>query len=157
MKNRKSSGFTLIELMIVIAIIAVLVSLALPAYQDYTVRAKVTEGLSISAGIKAAVAETCQSNPNIGWINLQQLGYSGPVSSNYVQILESVSLGGPDSCNPVIIGFMTTNTGAEIEPTIYLVGALGDGRMVWQCYLQAGEARHVPANCREPVPGPIVP
>ena len=57
MKN-KQSGFTLIELMIVVAIIAILASIALPAYQDYTVRAKVSEGLISSASIKVGVSES---------------------------------------------------------------------------------------------------
>jgi len=61
--KRVSKGFTLIELMIVIAIIAILLALAIPAYQDYTIRAKVGEGLSLAASPKLAVTETCQSDP----------------------------------------------------------------------------------------------
>ncbi len=54
---RKQQGFTLIELMIVVAIIGILAAIAIPAYQDYTIRAQVSEGLSLASGAKAAVSE----------------------------------------------------------------------------------------------------
>ena len=62
-------GFTLIELMIVVAIIGILAAVALPAYQDYTVRAKVTEGLALAGAAKTAVAENASNGSpfNSGW------------------------------------------------------------------------------------------
>ena len=59
---KKQQGFTLIELMIVVAIIGILAAIAIPAYQDYTIRAQVSEGLSLSSGGKAAMAEFYQDS-----------------------------------------------------------------------------------------------
>ena len=62
MKNQMQKGFTLIELMIVVAIIGILAAIALPAYQDYTVRTKVSEGLVLAGSAKVALAEAYQAN-----------------------------------------------------------------------------------------------
>ena len=108
MKNMKrvSKGFTLIELMIVIAIVAILLALAIPAYQDYTIRSKVTEGLSVAASAKIAVAETCQSDQDA-----TDTGYTF-TGSKYVDTVE-VNTG---SCTAPTIVITTNNTGADSDP-----------------------------------------
>jgi type IV pilus assembly protein PilA len=66
MLKQVQKGFTLIELMIVVAIIGILAAIAIPAYQDYTIRAKVTEGLNLAGSAETAVAESFQSNDVVG-------------------------------------------------------------------------------------------
>jgi len=77
-------GFTLIELMIVVAIIGILAAIALPAYQDYTVRSKITEGLLAADSVKQAIAEAYQSNGTDG-INAFANDKQGPASGSYLQ------------------------------------------------------------------------
>ena len=73
-------GFTLIELMIVVAIIGILAAIAIPAYQDYTVRAKITEGLSLADEAQTAVAETFQSDGYMPTGGNSSFGLPSPAS-----------------------------------------------------------------------------
>ena len=79
MKARQK-GFTLIELMIVIAIIAILMSYAIPAYRDYTIRTKLTEGTSMAASYKMAIGEAFTDSGDLTGLNNNTRGIAGPIA-----------------------------------------------------------------------------
>ena len=145
MKTAIQKGFTLIELMIVIAIIAILAALALPAYQDYTIRAKVTEGVGLASAAKLAVAETAASLGGLAAVTAANSGYTFN-GSTYVATIVITPVTG-------VVTVTTRATGAATQPVVSLtptVGATIDDPLNWRCALVAGLAKHVPATCRLP-------
>ena len=138
-----SSGFTLIELMIVVAIIAIILTLAVPAFSNYSTRAKVTESLSIAASAKTAVASTCQEDRTIASLTNELAGYEFQ-ATRYVFNIE---LGGP--CLTPTITMTTQDTGVQPDPVLTMTGdfTLGSGRIDWTC-VSSGLNVHVPKMCR---------
>src|SRR5712664_1940683 len=95
MLNKMQKGFTLIELMIVVAIIGILAAIAIPAYQDYTIRAKVTEGLNLADAAKTTVAESFQSGGLVPGLSAAASSWNGSfISTKYVQTIQIAAANG---------------------------------------------------------------
>ncbi len=112
MKRSLQKGFTLIELMIVVAIIGILAAVALPAYQDYTIRAKVTEGLVVAASAKLAVAENASNGKNY------TSGWTAPAATNNV-----TSIGIADATGVITVTYPAAAGGGTILITPTSAGA----------------------------------
>jgi type IV pilus assembly protein PilA len=141
---KKQQGFTLIELMIVVAIIGILAAIAIPAYQDYTIRAQVSEGLSLSSGAKAAVAEFFQDSGNWPSNNaLAGLAVGTTIQGKYTtQVM--VSAGGVitvtygDEANTLVAGKTLTLTPQD-----------NTGAIEWLCAGASGMLpKWLPSACR---------
>ena len=144
--KKMQQGFTLIELMIVVAIIGILAAIAIPAYQDYTIRAQVSEGLNLSAGAKAAISEYFMDSGNFPGSNTDAgLETSTNITGNYVTGV-AVGTGG------VITVTYGNQANTQINgDTLTLTPTANAGSVEWLC-ANAGTqpllSKHVPSACR---------
>ncbi len=145
MKNAPKSmqGFTLIELMIVIAILGILLAIAIPAYQDYQVRARVSEGLNVAAAAKLAVSESYSStNALPGSNSAAGLPAAGSITGNNVA---SVTVGASG-----VITIAYTDLAPIGASTLLLTPSASPtaGSVEWTCSSAAIADKYLPANCR---------
>ncbi len=133
----KQQGFTLIELMIVVAIIGILDAIAIPAYQDYTVRARVQEGTNLSNPARTALGIACSEGDLANQTNNASLGLAAAASyglnSNVVSTVVATTSGvaGVTTGN-VTITFRTVGSGAITSgDQIRYIGSCSPGGMTW--------------------------
>jgi type IV pilus assembly protein PilA len=162
--NKSQAGFTLLELMIVVAIIGILAAVALPAYQDYVVRSRVTEGLNLATAAKLSVADNAANGtPLPGGLSA---GYVAPSPTKNVQsVLITnattgeivITYGAPVTAGATL--FLTPSTGPT--PGVALAaGTIPTDRINWACKSQTNQSttfigangtllpRYAPAECR---------
>ena len=142
MKN-KQQGFTLIELMIVVAIIGILASIAIPSYMDYTIRAQISEGLVLSAGAKMASIEYYVENGDWPNNNVKAgLANHNDIRGKYVK---SVRVSKED----IVIMFGNDANKVISNKKLTLTGVFDLGIFRWNCSSAGAiEDRHLPSACR---------
>lgn len=142
MNTRTCAGFTLIELMIVVAIIAIIAAIAMPAYQEYTIRSQVSEGVVLTGGARAAV-----------WDFVSQRGYMPPNNTS-AGLPSSTSISGKYVTSVLVGGAIieaTFGNRANVAitgKTLRLTPALQEGSIAWTCSSTTLEGRYLPSSCR---------
>ena len=138
-------GFTLIELMIVVAIIGILAAIALPAYQDYTIRTQVSEGMVLGSGAKTAMAEFYNQNGRFCSAGNASYGLATNTSikGNYVTQVDTATAG-------LIAVTYGNKANAKISGKVLNISAATtSGSVSWTCKAGTGlDAKYLPSGCK---------
>jgi type IV pilus assembly protein PilA len=149
MKNLQK-GFTLIELMIVVAIIAILAAIAIPAYQNYLIRSQVSEGAVLTDGAKTAISEYYSNHGSFPTTNtMAGLAKAGSITGKYVS---SVDVGAATTGGTIVATFSNTSpysANSAINTKEFVLSAITSaGSISWTCDKSTVDTKYLPSSCR---------
>ena len=151
----RQRGFTLIELMIVVAIIAILAAIAISQYQDYVIRSQVSEGSSLADGTKTAVAEWYNNNGNFSAVQASYgLAKNTSISGKYVAQVDVSGNGGAGAKGKIVVKFSSASpTNAKIQGKFLVFSPTDNGgSLSWKCNSSVGTTvldKYLPTVCRQ--------